>query len=171
MFWMICPNLEESILSPLIELIIISESPSTITVLKPTSWANPNAQLAANTSTISIKANSGICCDRVSITNPWSLRIIMRVQQCSPMRKSAPSKLTLTQPTGGGHHQTDLVVKVSLCGWDGVAIQAMELSFLRGIMSSPTPILFLFIHIKETVVAKKSIQDLSWRASWNLKDI
>ena len=106
----ICPNLDCAIILPLMELIMIFESPSTITLWKPNSLANQRARRAASTSTISTEVGSGICCDRAAIANPFLLQIIIPKPAIFSSAESVLSKLILSRPDGGGRHLTDLAV-------------------------------------------------------------
>ena len=163
----ICPNLDWAILSPLMELIIISESPSTIKLWKANSFANQRARRAASISTISTEAGSGICYVRAAIINLLSLQTIMPRPAMFSLAKRAPSKLTLSRPVGGGRHLMDLAIRGSF-SWVGRswlyswrASRAMELILANGAMSSCMRNLFLHIQINDDVQENKAKRDES----------
>ena len=60
---------------------------------------------AANTSTISTDIGSGIVCVKVAMTRPLLLRIIPPKLAKFFSLNVASSKLTFTQPIGGGDQQ------------------------------------------------------------------
>ena len=99
-----CPKLDAERPLLLRALMIISESPSIINLLKPRSFAKQRAPRAANTSTISTDVGSGMCCLKAAITKPMSLRIIAPKPAELESTNVAPSKLTFTQFDGGGNH-------------------------------------------------------------------
>ena len=157
----ICPYSDWVILPQLIELIMTSESPSTINLRKPNSVANRRARHAASNSTISIEAGSAICCVKAATTNSLSLRIIMPRPALFSSAKSAPSKLTLSRPDSVGCHLTDLAVQRILvwigrsCWYSWRPSQAIELIIANGTMSSSSRSLFLHIQISEVVHANR----------------
>ena len=90
----------------------------------------------------------------------------------SSWEKSGLSKFTLTHPTRGGRHLTDMAV-MGILAWIGwicwnswTESLAMEFIFIKGKVSSPNLILFLLIQIIEIIIANKSRLDLSREASW-----
>ena len=116
-----CPSSDESMTSPpLMALMMISESPSTIKRSKPSSRANRRARRAACTSTISTKVGSGICYDRVAITSSSLLRTIIPSPMMFLVGNRAPSKLIFTKPEGGGRHLIDLEV-LGILAWMGLS--------------------------------------------------
>ena len=103
------PKLEEEKPPEFMALIITSASPSKITCPKFRSLAKHTALHAANTSTVFIEVGRGIGCEKASITRPLSLRIIAPKPARFLEGKVAPSKLTLSQPEGGGGQIAELI--------------------------------------------------------------
>ena len=104
----IWPKLEEEKPPEFMALMITSASPSKITCPKFRSLAKHTALRAANTSTVSTEVGRGIGCEKAAITRPLSLRIIAPKPARFLEGKVAPSKLTLSQPGGGGDHFAEL---------------------------------------------------------------
>ena len=102
------PKLEDKKPPLFMALMITFTSPSKITWSKFRSLAKHTALRAANTSTVSTEVGSGIGCEKVAITRPLSLWIIAPKPARFLEGKVAPSKLTLSQPEGGGDHLAGL---------------------------------------------------------------
>ena len=101
---MMCPKLEDMKPPLFMALIIISESPSTITCSRFSSLAEHMALRAANTSTISTKVGNEIVCVKAATTRPLSfLTIASRLAKLFAL-KVAPSKLIFNQLAEGGSH-------------------------------------------------------------------
>ena len=102
------PKLEEEKPPDFMALIMTSASPSKITCPKFRSLAKQTALRAANTSTVSTEVGRGIGCEKAAITRPLSLRMIAPKPARFLEGKVAPSKLTLSQPEGGGDQLAEL---------------------------------------------------------------
>ena len=148
----ICPKLEES-LPPLERaLIIISESPSSYTWFRLSSFAKTKALRAANTSTISTDVASGIVCVKAAMIRPLLLWITPPRPAKFLSLKVPPSKLTFTQPGGGGDHLVEITDLEVGWGKDWARWNSSKLSvanpniFDNGATPSPTRSLFLRVH-------------------------
>ena len=80
--------------------IAISESPSRMTLSKPSSLTKMRALRAANTSTISTEVGRGMICFAAAITRPRLFRMMEPRPAWACSLKTAPSKLILTQSDG-----------------------------------------------------------------------
>ena len=145
-------KLEESLPPFERALIIISESPSSCTWFRQSSFAKTKALRAANTSTISTDVGSGIVCVKAAMIRPLSLRITPSRPAKFRSLKVALSKLTFIQPDGGG---VQLIEDTDLkAGWgtDRARWNSCKLSVAKptifdiGAATSPTLSLFLQVH-------------------------
>ena len=174
--WMsskIWPTAKERSDFPQIALTIISESPSTKTLSKPSSFAKTKALRAAITSTVSTEVGRGIFCERAAKTNPAESRTTTPRPAKDWVENKAPSKLTFTKPGGGGFQRTERAV-LGIFGCTGrswlnswTSERAWSGIFPRVGAATPSAALFLSIQIREMVLAKVSMQLGSLKAKCN----
>ena len=164
------PKLEEEKPPKFKALMITSALPSKITWSTFSSLAKHIALHAANTSTVSIEVGSGIGCEKGAITRPLSLWIIAPKLARFLEGKVAPSKLTLSQPEGGGDHVAGLIEGGGRRGreearWNSWRLStAKEQIRLMGTKASPARGWFHRDQISAAVMANSSKRLLfSWQ--------